>query len=271
MVYTTRKSPGGAALRLTIGATVNPTSSTAYNWVLPRIWIAGGGGHKEWAWLNALVCQYAHLQTYLEDPVAFEEEVQKREDAGNPDAPDWLRVSPDEHGDLVRAPASSDGVPLVSPPAPTAGNGGAVVSLPPPTEAGPSLKAGGRILIVGRERYETGFMRDAMVHPEHGPITLVEMEDRDCTTWFSSEWCRDFNAKAVGCLHGLNPPRPIGPTQGSSRLWSDILAELEAGPSIVRGGGVSRALQQFPWSAKARVLRGRGSAPYAVWTTVLAG
>ena len=111
--------------------------------------------------------------------------------------------------------------------------------MPPPTAAGGSL-TGGRILIVGRERYETGFVRDTMVHPEHGPITLVEMEDRDCTTWFSSEWCRDFNAKAVGCLHGLNPPRPIGPTQGSSRLWSDILAELEAGPAIVKGGGVNK-------------------------------
>ena len=83
-------------------------------------------------------------------------------------------------------------------------------------------------------------MRDAMVHPECGPITLVEMEDRDCTTWVYSEWCRDFNGKAVGCLHGLQPPRPVGPTQGSGRRWSDILAELEAEPSIVKGGGANK-------------------------------
>ena len=63
----------------------------------------------EWFWLNALLCQYAHLQTYLQDLVAFEQEVQKREDAGNPNAPEWLRVSPDKHGDRVRTATSSDG------------------------------------------------------------------------------------------------------------------------------------------------------------------
>ena len=43
LVYAAKKSPDGSTFRLTIGATTNPTSSTAYNWVFPRIWVAGGG------------------------------------------------------------------------------------------------------------------------------------------------------------------------------------------------------------------------------------
>ena len=103
------------------------------------------------------VHQYFHRQCRVKGIPTLSAELEKRYDAAELDATTWLRVAHAPSGDHM---ALAKGGPPVLAEAPV----------------------GQRLLVAGRERWESAFLREVREHPTFGQVTKVEFEERDCIT-----------------------------------------------------------------------------------------